>query len=176
MFGRGIVSEQGVVFDAAPMDSGTRIITVLFTVALVLAGIAGFVALQADGHVGRWALLALALVPVLAFARAPSSYRLDGSTLIVRLRWGGRRTFDVADARAIRGRMESLHLRIGNGGPFAWTGTFTFPSRGTTLLYVTNRDRIVWFEFPDDRLSIGISPRDPDELVNRWSLSERASP
>lgn len=158
------------------MDNGTRIITVVATLVVVAAGIVVFVALQADGHWGRWVLLAVAFVPAVAFARAPSAYELDGPTLTVRSRWGGSRRFHVADADVSTGGLESLGLRlIGNGGPFGWTGTFTFPARGRAQLYLTNRDRIVWFEFPDDRPSIGISPRDPDALIGEWSTPPHRS-
>lgn len=157
------------------MDLGTRIITVVSTIIVTAAGIVGFVALQAVGHWGRWVLLAVAFVPAVAFARAPSAYVLDGSTLTVRSRWGGTRRFSVTDADVATGGLESLGLRLmGNGGPFGWTGTFTFPARGRAQLYLTDRDRIVWFEFPDDRPSIGISPRDPDALIGGWSPPHRS--
>ena len=149
-------------FPAAPMDRGTRAVTVA-TVVLVLGVL---VILAGLGELGwlLWLLVPLHLAILLgAWALAPRAFQVRRRELtVIRNAW---RPLAVRVARLTEvPEPQKFGLRaVGSGGAFGWYGRFRRRDIGGYRLYATTRvaANLVAMQ-TDEGTVIVVSPADPE--------------
>ncbi len=98
------------------------------------------------------------------FLRVPVAYELDGGTLTIKYRAGSVKFGPVSSCRPTEEPVSLASRSWGNGGLFAFTGTFRNEKHGVFKAYVTDPKRPVLVQ-TDGGEKVFISPENPQEWV-----------
>jgi hypothetical protein len=153
-------------FAAAPLDTATRVITVLFLAVITLVMLlAAYASIMVGRSVATIVVLLGGVVVIgSAWGFAPRRFEVDDGRLRVRRRGFGGKEFGLeGQAKRVEpSRLLGIRL-LGSGGAFGWYGLFWNRSLGRYRAYVTDRSRIV--EVGTDQGMVVLSPDDPDRFL-----------
>ncbi len=157
---------EPAMFEAAPLDTATRVITVLFVAVIALVMLLAVYASITVGWSVATIVVLLGGVVVIGsvWGFAPSRFEVGDGRLRVRRRAFGAKEFGL-EGPAKRVEPSSLvGIRLlGSGGAFGWYGLFWRRDLGRYRAYVTDRSRIV--EVGTDQGVVMLSPDNPDRFL-----------
>lgn len=147
---------------AAKLDRAALIRTALTLLGLGAALILILIIRQIAPAATLFAL-PLIVVPLYAYAAAPSGYAIDEGQLYIERALLGPKTIPLAAISAChplpRAALRGTIRLYGTGGLFGWTGRCQAPQVGKFRLYATSLDRLIIIQ-RHKRRAIVISPAD----------------
>jgi len=147
---------------AAKLDRAALIRTALTLLGLGAALIMILIIRQIAPAATLFAL-PLILVPLYAYAAAPSGYAIDEGRLYIERTLLGPKAIPLVAIRAChplpRAALHGTIRLYGTGGLFGWTGRCQAPEMGRFRLYATNLDRLIIVQ-RHKRRAVVISPAD----------------
>lgn len=175
-------------FDVAPLDPYAERITTgvaMLGGVLMLPALFSFLSgIRIEAAVVAVAVaVALALWLLLNYAVQPTSYRIEGDTLLIRRRWARRlpvpfkQIAGVSVAGALADAPRFGVRRSFNAGVFGYQGPFRLDPYGAVFFAATNRERLVAVARLDGAPLI-LSPSRPREFVEalREALIKQHTP